>query len=52
MELLGVKIGNTRDSMDRRRFHITPVILSPSLLEHENYTGKDGARRVSYDVFS
>ena len=51
MELLGVKIGETGDSMGRRRFHLTPAILSPSLLERGNYTGKDGALRVSYDVF-
>ena len=52
MQLLGVKIGRTMDPMDRRRFHITPAILSPSLLEHGNYTGKDGALGVSYDLFS
>ena len=47
LEMLGVKNGNTRDSLDRRRFHITPVILSHRLLEHGSNTGKDGALRVS-----
>ena len=51
MELLGVKIGKTMVSMDRTRFHVTPVILSPGLLEHGRCTGEDGALYVSYDVF-
>ena len=46
MELLGVKIGNTRDSMNRRRFHVNPAIFSPRLLEHGSHTGKDGALQV------
>ena len=52
MELLKVEIGYTTDSMHRKRFHVDPAILSPRLLEHGNYTGKDGALQVSYDVFS
>ena len=52
MEMLGVEIGYTTDSMHRRRFHTNPAILSPRLLEQGNYTGEDGALCVSYDVFS
>ena len=53
MEMLEVKPGKTTDSMGRTRFqHIFPNILSPSLLEHGNYTGEDGALQVSCVVFS
>ena len=53
MELSGAKPGKTIDSMGRTRFQqIFPLILSPSLLEHGNYTGEDGALQVSCAVFS